>query len=279
MRQSRASEWRARADPAPDLTPTETAFLEASACLAAREQQAAQDQMNRERRVNRRLRAGLVVTVLLAIVATSAGVLASLASRRADAAATASDARRLGAEALRSDQLDTALLLSVAGVRLDPSSDTSANLLATLDRAPTLVRLSRTPRIVSQALNTRSGLVLAQAPDEGLLVRRASSLEAVAVHPELRGAAVVVAADGATARSPMPELVAAGAVPAVVLLDADGSRAETQLGGIPHGRHAQQNISVSTDSRWLAVTLLALDGDQPVTGVWTSRRQSNQWRW
>lgn len=269
VRQSRASEWRARADPAPDLTPTETAFLEASACLAAREQQAAQDQMNRERRVNRRLRAGLVVTVLLAIVATSAGVLASLASRRADAAATASDARRLGAEALRSDQLDTALLLSVAGVRLDPSSDTSANLLATLDRAPTLVRLSRTPRIVSQALNTRSGLVLAQAPDEGLLVRRASSLEAVAVHPELRGAAVVVAADGATAAvTPMPELVAAGAVPAVVLLDADGSRAETQLGGIPRGRHAQQNISVSTDSRWLAVTLLALDGDQPVTGVW-----------
>ena len=216
------------------LTDAEQDFLTASGALADREQRATEDQVKRERRVNRRLRAGLVATVVLALVATTAGVLASAASRRADAAAVAADARRLGAEALRSKDLDTALLLSVAGVRLDDSSDTRANLLASLDRAPTLVHLARTPRIVSLALNQRSGLVLAQAPDEGLIVRRADTLAPVAVHRELRGAGVFAAPDGSMAVvTPMPDLVDSGAVPAVVVLDPDGTVAQEQLGGIP----------------------------------------------
>ena len=144
-RQVRSAEWSQRTHPV--LTDAEQDFLTASAALADRELRATEEQVRRERRLNRRLRAGLVATVVLALVATTAGVLASAESRRADAAALASDARRLGAEALRAKDLDTALLLSVAGVRLDDSSDTRANLLATLDRAPTLVRLARTPRI------------------------------------------------------------------------------------------------------------------------------------
>ena len=186
-RQVRSAEWSTRTRPV--LTDAEEDFLTASGALADREQRATEDQVKRERRVNRRLRAGLVATVVLALVATTAGVLASAASRRADAAAVAADARRLGAEALRSKDLDTALLLSVAGVSLDDSSDTRANLLASLERAPTLVHLARTPRIISLALNQRSGLLFAQAPEEGLIVRRADTLAPVAVHRELRGRA------------------------------------------------------------------------------------------
>jgi WD40 repeat protein len=188
----------------------------------------------------------------------------------------ASDARRLGAEALRAKDLDTALLLAVAGVRLDDSPDTRANLLASLDRAPTLVRVTRTPRLVSLAVNPRSGLVLAQAAGEGLLVRRSDTLAPVAFRPELRGAGVFAAPDGSSAVvTPMVDLVRSGAAPAVVVLNPDGSVARDQLGGIPPGRHALQNASISPDSRWLAVTLRAIDGeDPPVVGVWDlSRRQ------
>ncbi|HSO63517.1 MAG TPA: BTAD domain-containing putative transcriptional regulator, partial [Ornithinibacter sp.] len=267
-RVARAVDWRERVHP--DLTAVETDFLEASVALSEGERRLAEQQVRRERRVNRRLRAGLGATVVLALVATTAGVLASAASRRADAAATASDARRLGAEALRAKDLDTALLLSVAGVRLDESPDTRANLLATLDRAPTLVRLARTPRVVSLALNPRSGLVLAQAPGEGLIVRRAGTLAPVAVHAELQGAGVFTAPDGSTAVvTPMPDLVESGAVPAVVVLDPDGTVADDQLGGIPEGRFAQQDAAIGPDSRWLAVTLPALEGDAaPLVGVW-----------
>ncbi len=267
-RQVRSQEWAQRAHPV--LTDTEQDFLTASAALGEREQRATEEQVRRERRVNRRLRAGLVATVVLALVATTAGLLASGASRRADVAATASDARRLGAEALRSKDLDTALLLSVAGVRLDDSPDTRANLLATLDRAPTLVRLARTPRIASLALDPLSGLVLAQAPEKGLLVRRAETLEPVAVHAELQGAAVFTAPDGSTAlATPMPDLVKSGVVPPVVLLNPNGTIAQDQLGGVPPGRYAQQNASISPDSRWLAVTLLTIQGDGPaLVGIW-----------
>ncbi|WP_377644118.1 BTAD domain-containing putative transcriptional regulator [Oryzobacter terrae] len=268
VRQVRAGEWVERTHPV--LAEDETDFLTASAALADREQRATEEQVRRERRVNRRLRAGLVATVVLAVLASTAGVVASVASRRADAAATASDARRLGAEALRSKDLDTALLLSVAGVRLDASTDTRANLLATLDRAPDLVRMARTPRVVSLATSVRTGLVMAQAPDEGLLVRRADTLDAVATHPQLRGAGVFASPDGTTlVATPLSDVLEGAALPAVVLLDPDGTVADAQLGGIPAGRHAQQNVSISPDSRWLAATLPVTEGaDATLVGVW-----------
>lgn len=274
VRQVRAGEWAQRTHPV--LGEDEVDFLAASAALADREQHATEDQVRRERRVNRRLRAGLVATVVLAVLATTAGVFASVASRRADAAATASDARRLGAEALRSKDLDTALLLSVAGVRLDASTDTRANLLATLDRAPDLVRMARTSRVVSLTLSPREGLVLAQAPDEGLLVRRADTLAPVAVHPRLRGAGVFAAPDGSTlVATPLADALRGAAVPAVVLLDPDGTLADAQLGGIPAGRHAQQNVSIGPDSRFLAATLPVTEGpDAPLVGVWDLRARS-----
>ena len=71
-RHVRLQEWAQRADP--ELTDTEQDFLTASAALSEREQRATEEQVRRERRVNRRLRAGLVGTIALALVATTAGV-------------------------------------------------------------------------------------------------------------------------------------------------------------------------------------------------------------
>ena len=89
----------------------------------------------RERRSNQRLRAGLAAVAVLLAVAIVAGALAKTAADRADQEATraeqqtlVADARRLGAEALRSAAPDLALLLAVAGTRLDDSPDTRNNL-------------------------------------------------------------------------------------------------------------------------------------------------------
>ncbi|HEY7722341.1 MAG TPA: BTAD domain-containing putative transcriptional regulator, partial [Pedococcus sp.] len=141
VRQARAAEWAQTTDAG--LTGTERDFLDASAALAEKEQRATEAQVRRERQLNQRLRLGLGVVAALLAAAIVAGTLAIAAAERADQQAAAAsdraraaDARRLGAEALRSDQLDRSLLLAVAGVSLDDSPDTRTNLLATLDRAP-----------------------------------------------------------------------------------------------------------------------------------------------
>ena len=55
-------------------------------------------------------------------------------------AETAAEARRAGARSLATDDIDTSMLLAVAGVRLDDSPATRANLLAALQQRPQLTR-------------------------------------------------------------------------------------------------------------------------------------------
>src|SRR6478735_532057 len=66
-RHVRSHEWAQRTHP--ELTDTEQDFLTAASALSDREQRATEEQVRRERRVNRRLRAGLVGTVALALIA------------------------------------------------------------------------------------------------------------------------------------------------------------------------------------------------------------------
>ena len=63
----------------------------------------------------------------------------------ADAAqsAIAADARRVGAQALVTENIDESLLMAAAGVQLDDSPDTRANLLAALTRHPALIAATR----------------------------------------------------------------------------------------------------------------------------------------
>jgi WD40 repeat protein len=141
VRLAQAVEWRDRAGP--HLTPVEASFLDASVALDAAHRRETQQRAARQARVNRRLRLLLAGVGVLSVVALAAGMLAARQAGRAQDAAVAADARRVGAQALAADDIDTALLLAVEGVRLDDSRDTRANLLATLGRSPQLVEAIR----------------------------------------------------------------------------------------------------------------------------------------
>ena len=141
VRLAAALEWRDRA--APDLTPTEREFLAASSRLETREHLSAEQAVRRERRVNRRLRALLIGVLALLLVAALAGWGAVRQAQRADLATRESDSRLAGARGLLSEQPDLAVLLALAGMRIDDSPATRANLLATLTRAPQLIGAAR----------------------------------------------------------------------------------------------------------------------------------------
>jgi WD40 repeat protein/class 3 adenylate cyclase len=162
LRLAQAVEWRARTHP--DLTPVERAFLDASAGREQAEAQAKEEQLRRQARQNRRLRALLAAAAVLLVGVILAGLLAVRqrnradtaahdaqiqASRadsaagdakrqaeRADASGKLAEARRLGTQALVVDDYDQALLLAVEGRHLEDSRETRSNLLATIQRSP-----------------------------------------------------------------------------------------------------------------------------------------------
>jgi DNA-binding SARP family transcriptional activator/WD40 repeat protein len=270
VRQARAVEWRVRATPS--LTPVEQDFLTAGAGLAETEQRATEEQVRREHRSNQRLRAGLAAVAVLLAVAIIAGAVAKAAGDRASQQALAADARRLGAEALRSEDLDRSLLLAAAGVALDDSVETRNYLLATLDRGRALVASGRSAgRVFGMGVNTATGQVAAMAADGvGLQLFDGTSLRGVRLPAEVRGAALALSPDGQRFAVPMwADLVENGVEPPVLLLDSTGARSSVQLGGFPPDRHAFNNLGFSPNGRWLAVTLRSLRGDTPeVTAVW-----------
>ncbi|MBD3925027.1 winged helix-turn-helix domain-containing protein [Nocardioides cavernae] len=144
VRLAHALEWDER--PHPELTTTERSFLDASRELAEAEERAAADTARRQARMIRRLRLVLGGALVLLLAALAAGAFAarqqSVAqgnARDAVRAQTSSDARRAGARALSVDNVDTSLLLAVAGVRLDDSEATRANLQDVLTKRPQLV--------------------------------------------------------------------------------------------------------------------------------------------
>ena len=88
----------------------------------------------------------LAVAVVLLVVALSAGLVAFEQQDRAEdnaaaatSAETTAEARRAGASALSTDDLDESMLLAVAGVRLDDSPETRSSLLSALGRHPEVI--------------------------------------------------------------------------------------------------------------------------------------------
>ena len=102
---------------------------------------AAEEESQRQRTINRRLRALLVGAVALLAVALVAGVLAVAQRAKADRSATTATASRLGAQAVIEDDLDTSLLLAAQARAIDDSIETRSSLLATLLRAPAAIRV------------------------------------------------------------------------------------------------------------------------------------------
>jgi DNA-binding SARP family transcriptional activator/WD40 repeat protein len=290
IRQARAAEWHARANAT--LTDIERDFLHDSGALAEKEQRTTETQVRRERRLNQRLRLGLAAVAALLAVAIVAGSLALTSRNRADRAAVAAsgqartaDARRLGAEALRSEAVDRSLLLAAAGVTLDDSVDTRNYLLASLGRAPSLVASARSAaQVVSLGVNPATGQVATIAlGDTGLQLRDGRTLRSVPLPAKLLGASVLASPDGQRyAMTVRNEIVEEQAEPPVLLLDADGARSQVQLGGFPSryfvfdnqgfGPISRDNLEFSSNSRWLAVAMRDLDGLQPdTTVVWDLR--------
>jgi WD40 repeat protein len=115
-----------------ELNENEKAFLAESRRATAQE-------VDRQRRTNRRLRALLGVAVVALVVALGAGVLAAIQRGEAEHAAVAADAQRLGAQALTEKDLDRSLLLARQGVALDDGTATRANLLSALLRSPAAI--------------------------------------------------------------------------------------------------------------------------------------------
>ncbi|HEY0695765.1 MAG TPA: WD40 repeat domain-containing protein, partial [Kribbella sp.] len=157
VRLAKALEWQANTT-AP-LTETEGDFLVASKHLSEAELRAAEDQNRYHVRVNRRLRGALTMGALLLAGALVAGFVAvgqaSRADRQAAAAqqaAVVADAGRAGAKAVVQSDIDTSLLLAVAGVRLDTSAESRANLLAALAKHPQLIRSIPTERLDAYGL-------------------------------------------------------------------------------------------------------------------------------
>lgn len=122
-----------------DLDRLERSFLAASQFEADRA-------ARRQRSQNRRLRALLIGTGVLLLIATVAGIAAlvgehkaSTDARLAAAEARAALGRQLGAEAMSEPRLDVAELLAREAVALDRSPQTEGTLLQTLLRSPAVV--------------------------------------------------------------------------------------------------------------------------------------------
>ncbi|HET6987984.1 MAG TPA: BTAD domain-containing putative transcriptional regulator, partial [Kribbella sp.] len=145
VRLAKAVQWRDQASP--DLTTTEQDFLTASEQLADAELHAAESRARHEARINRRLRTALGTAAFLLVGALIAGFLAAGQARRADRQAVAAEqsatiaaAGRAGAKAVVQTDIDTSLLLAVAGVRMNSSPESRANLLAAMANHPQLIR-------------------------------------------------------------------------------------------------------------------------------------------
>jgi WD40 repeat protein/class 3 adenylate cyclase len=179
---------------APELNELEREFL-------AESRQASEQEAERQRRTNRRLRgllAGVAVFLALALVA---GGLALVQRGRARAAADAAEARRLGAQAVTEDELDLSLLLAAQSRTLEDSTDTRSTLLASLLKAPGAISVlpgtgDRVLRIMSSAdrrtfvaTDNIGGLAVYDA--ERLALERIARLPdsaAVAIRPDGRSA-------------------------------------------------------------------------------------------
>ena len=150
-----ALEWAdATGEQAAGLNRLEREFLEESRTAFAR--------------ANRRLRALLAAAVVLLLAALVAGGVALAARGSAKRQATAAIAQRLGAQALSEQRLDRALLLARAGIALDDTEATRSDLLATLLRSPTALRVLHPggSRVLDDALSP-DGRVLAVRGDDG----------------------------------------------------------------------------------------------------------------
>ena len=271
VRLTRALQWRARGDTS--MTGTEIAFLQQSERNEQSEQRAAEQQARDQATLIRRLRGVLAGATVLLLVALVAGGLAVQQKGNAEDSAaaaltakTASDARNVSARALATDDIDTSMLLAVAGVQLDDSPESRSSLLAALAKHPALtastqmtggevIHLDVSPDGRKVATYDTANHVRLYAIDSGELLaefqagpqqRLAWQSGQVRFSPDGRTLAVAMAAPS---RQP------------VMLLHADNLEPlPEQLGGLPPWRWEFLDLAFSADGEHLATTVWRVQG-------------------
>jgi WD40 repeat protein/DNA-binding SARP family transcriptional activator len=239
-----ALEW-ARDDPA--LNRLERDFLDQSRAVSVRS--------------TRRLRTLLAVAVVLLVAAVIAVAVALQARGSARRQATVATAQRLGAQALVEPELDRAMLLAREGLRLDDTTTTRSNLLATLLRSPVAIAISPGDgsRILDDALSP-DGRTLAIRTDRAhVLFLDATTLRRIGTPLVINGALSDIGAitlpDRSLAFSPDGRRLAVG--------DSDGT---TLLDYIFDARTHKELASVGSQSIATADMAFAPDGTRLVTG-------------
>jgi WD40 repeat protein/class 3 adenylate cyclase len=144
----------------------------------AQSRQASEQEAERQRRTNRRLRGLLIGTAAFLVVAIVAGSLALVQRGRARTAQTAaeaqalrSDAERLGTLALTEPNPGRSFLLAVTGAKLQDLPETRGSLLTVLQQTPALFRFTRVSRSDIPALAVSPDARLLASGDAAGVVR------------------------------------------------------------------------------------------------------------
>ena len=282
VRLFRALEWKAGTNST--RTETEHDFLDAARAASAAEEHSAAERARAQARLIRRLRLVLiaaVVTLVLALVAGGIAVhqsqLAGDNAARAEASTVAAEARRAGAQALITDDIDLSMLLAVAAVRLDDSPATRDSLQSALARNPELIASTQmSGRMVTWLDVSPDGLRVATF-DEANTVRlyEISSGELLGEYQagtERRSSVVSMKVSFSADGERLAVTQAAPTRQPVVLLDAatlEPLAAQPQ--GLDQWRWQPNSLAFSEDGQHLAVTL------QRIQGVGKELRETSGW--
>jgi WD40 repeat protein/DNA-binding SARP family transcriptional activator len=284
----RTLEWRDRT--APDLTDSETAFLDASVDLATAEQQAAETRIARERRSRRRLRGALAGVGVLLVLALVTGALAIRAANEAErdrerreAAALLAEARRAGAQAAAQENIAAGLLLAVEALNVDSSPQAWNNLAAALTRAGPLVRVGNVGgTTVSMSVSPDGELVAVGMPTHqtrlfdtrtfGRLPFEAETPPSsiVGFSPDGRQLAVAVNQWTPDRQAP-PRIVKQ---PLRLYDMPSGRLSDEQLGGFRMGDSIEYALDFSDDGRRIATVVQHYDRR---SGQWTGLGAGTVW--
>ncbi len=275
--------WTGSAAAHTALTDTEREFLQMSQRTMEAEERTAAERARTQARLIRRLRGVLAGAAILLVAALVAGLLAVRQADRARdnadeaaAAQTRSDARAAGARALVTDDIDTAMLLAVAGVRMDDSPATRSSLLATLGKHPALIasmpmageevlRHDVSPDGRTIATYDKAHRVRLYEIDSGELLAefQAGSDE----HLDWISGDIVFSPDGST----LAFMMAAPTRQPVMLVDAHTLKPlEVQPGGVQSWRWRVQALTYSRDGRTVAAILSRVQGTAATTKVTSS---------
>jgi WD40 repeat protein/tRNA A-37 threonylcarbamoyl transferase component Bud32 len=231
-----ALDWAA--DHTLDLNELERAFVTESRDVSEQETE-------RARRTNRRLRALLAGIAVLLVVAAAGGTLAVIERGEARESEMAQRAQRLGAQALVDEDLDRSLLLARQAVAIEDSPQTRGYLLAALRRAPAAIGIMHGHGVLRGIAISPDGETLAVAVGSGVLFFDAGTYEQVG--EPLRVARIVD--EGSLAYSPDGRTLAVGGDHSVRLYDARTRErlAETVVGG------SAMRMTFTTDGSQLVV--------------------------